>query len=346
MSLRFPWTIHEALIALYPARMDGFPLAGPSGSSQPLPLLEHQASLKIDRTIRPGIPTGYDYTGSASPIDDGYSISADIPEGAWTDEIGRSLSRLEACGHYCLVVRFEDDAHSGEWTVWRFYYVTLETDSLGDVDQRMQRGLRLKATYRQEEIGTGEPPELRPFPYGEVEWICGPIRVTAMTYLPETGVWTSTSRNRISAADDAAPFIAIAQDEAEIPFVSYYVSRPENPDQPTLAGDPEIAGTPLTIGWQHTLALRILADDSLEAAPGFSLQTNGTPEPILMLPRARLFDEPIVVFRYLRRVYATICHGTIAIPSLNHALPPATHEPDFRIGRLRILPFGAFFPAP
>jgi len=339
----FPWSIHEADVALYPARKDGWPMAGPSTARGALPIVEHRASLRWECLLSDGSPAGMDYTGAALPEDGGYSLQVDFPEGLREDGLSLALSRLDPGGYYCLVVRFEHEKHDGLWTQWRFFYVTLAGDSTGDQDQIMQRSLRLRAGYRQELVGNGSLPAMLPSPLGEVEWRCGAIRVTALHYDPVSAAWTSTDQNVVSNSEEAAPFVALGETDGR-GWLSYYQPRAENEDGPTLSGDPSVAGTPLTVAWRHLLALTVEPDHRVLALADFVLQTNGTPEPLLMSTQSRLWDEPVVIFRYLRRIYATIGHGTIAIPSLATELPPPTHEPDFRLGSLRMLPFGGFFP--
>lgn len=343
MSLPFPWTIHEAEVALYPARKDGMPLSGPGGVRQTLPFLEHRVTLSVERTINPGSSQAFNYTGATMPEDGGWSLSVDFPEGAWSDELDRTLARLEPNGFYCLAVRFEDVENSGNWTLWRFFYVTLERDSTSENSQVMQRSLSLRAGWRQEQVGIGPLPALRPEPLGEVDWICGPLRVTGMLYDSATGAWTSTIHNAVSADPDAPPYVAVGTSNYT-PFVSFYAPVAENSYGEGLLGDPALAGTPINIGWRHLLAFSISAQDMLLAASGFALQMNGTAEPLMARSQARMMDEPVIVFRYLRRIYCTISHGVIAIPRISNSPAPATHEPDFRIGRLRMLPFGSFFP--
>lgn len=342
--MKFPWTIHEADVAIYAARKDGWPLTGPSPDRGSIPLLEYRTSLRIESILSPASSGGLDYTGAATARQEGFSIQTEIPEGPREDGLSTALSIIEAGGLYCIVVRFEDSGNSGEWSLWRFYYVTLDSDSTGDQDQVMRRSFRFRSSYRQVQSGIGTLPAMRPAPLGEVEWICGPVRVTALLYDPVARAYTSTPQNLVSAAEDAAPFVALGETDGR-GWLSYYLPRPENEDGPTLSGDPAEAGTPITVAWLHAIAFIVEPDSTLALQPGFTLQTNGTPEPLLMSTQSRLWDEPLVVFRFLNRIYASVGHGVVAIPSLSSDLPPATHEPDFRLGILRLLPFGGYFPS-
>jgi hypothetical protein len=95
------------------------------------------------------------------------------------------------------------------------------------------------------------------------------------------------------------------------------------------------------IEWIPTIAFTV-SGGTITPSDGHSLQTNGTTEPLAMSPQSRVLDEPVAVFRYLRNIYATVGHGLVCVPSVSSDPPPATHEPDFRLGRLSLLPRGAF----
>jgi hypothetical protein len=344
--MNFPWTIHEADVAIYPARMDGWPLVGPSPVRGSVPLLEFHTSLRIDTLLAAGTPAGMDFTGSPLPRAEGYSIQVEIPEGPRRDGLSLAASDIEPTGYYCIVVRFEDSGLSGHWHLWRFFYVVPDGDSTGDQDQVMRRSLRFRSGYRQIQSGVGTLPALRPEPLGEVEWLCGPLRVVALLYDPATGTYTSTEQNVASTAVDAAPFVAVGETDGR-GWLSYFLPQAENSDGDTLAGDLALAGTPLTVAWRHVLALLVEPSPAaVIAQPGFVLQSNGTPEPLLRSSQSRLWDEPMVIFRYLNRIYASVGHGTVAIPAISADPPPPTHEPDFRLGILRLLPFGGYLPPP
>lgn len=327
--LRQPWTIHDAEVALYPAWKDGMPFRGPgTGRGRPEAVLHCKASLGIEENWVRSAVTGHDWRGQAEGHEKGYEISISFPDGAVADDLARVRNRLEAGGFHILVVRFL--AHGGEWTCLRFFYVVPVGDSEAESGQVMVRGLRLASGYLQETVGTSSAPSMLPQVLGEVEWVCGAKRVVAMTFDPDTGVWTSTAEND---AGDGSRYVNLSPesaDEGADVLLAYYVPRALTLDVP------DVPFPRVGLEWLNAVALRIGGEESAGhhgcVLIGHEVQALGIVEPLLMIPQARMLDEPVVVFRYLRRVYAVLGHGILAVPKLVENEPPDfTHDPFFQL---------------
>ena len=328
--LQSPWLIHEAEVALWPAWKDGMPFRGPGlGRGRPGPLVQCKASLAWEETHAPGAPTGHGWTGEEAAVGKSYGITLTFPDGAHGDALGRLPTWLAEGGFHILTVRFAD--LQGRWTCLRFFYVRPEVESVADGDQRMQRTLRLRAGWKQETTGTGALPSMEPVLLGEVEWVCGPRTVRALTYDPDSETWDSTSENETGDGSRHVTLTPVTADAGADVALAVYLPRAvpaavTAPDLPRMA-----------VAWQNTLALRVgnhasAAHHGLSLLAGHLLQAVGIPEPLLALPQSRMLDEPVVVFRYGRRVYATLGHGVLAVPALReNEAPPVTHDPAFRL---------------
>jgi hypothetical protein len=268
---------------------------------------------------------------AADPASDSsYQISISFPDGVLADEFGRLLSRMEPGGFRILTVRFFDEG-LGHWTLLSFYYVTPATDTLADSDQVMGRTVALKSTWLEEEVGSGSMPSLVPVVKGRLDWVCGTQRVPAMTYDPITESWASTTHN---LTGDGSRYITLTpindDDDADV-ILALYLPRVIPLDGTGSALDRH------AVTWQNTVALRIGNHNSahhhgLTLQAGHVLQAAGVVEPIYMLPQSRVLEEPVAVFRFLRRIYATLGHGVFAVPRLSPATtPPRSTDPAFRI---------------
>lgn len=326
-----PWTIHEAEVALYPAWKDGLPLRGPGSSGgSPAPVFSCKSALSISGTPRKTAAMGYDWTGNSPTADGEWEISISFPEGAYADGVSRALSRLANGGFHILVVRFIDEV-TGQWSCFRWYYATWESDESSESSQILGRSVRVRSTWMQEEVGSSAAPSLSPIPYGEVDWICGPHRVTCYTFNPLSETWLSLPRNSIG---EGGSYVTFAPVEGAL-----------TTDVALSALFPRVVGGGFAFGmiqrgvieWQQIPLLQIGNQDSTEhhgltLMGDLDLQAIGISEPLLTHPRSRVLDEPVIVFRYLRRVYATLGHGVLAVPSLTiNEDPPFTHDYAFRL---------------
>ena len=327
-----PWIIHEAEVALWTAWQDGMPFRGPgSARGSEVPVFQLMASLAIEETTVASAATGHDWRSAVQSRDAQWSISVGFPDGATADAVGRVRSRLSPGGVHILTVRFIDRDGSGEWTKFQFFYVTLETDAGSESGQVMQRSLRFKSSWLQESAGSADIPPLEPVVLGEVDWVCGPRHVTALTYDPSTETWTSTTQNETGDGSRYVNFSPVSEDNGADVALSCYLPRVVDGFQTP----PEVPQA--NILWQNTLLLRIGSETSALhhglVAMGVNVQTLGIPEPLLASSQSRMLDEPVVVFRFLRRIYATLGHGFFAVPALTeNEAPPFTHDPSFRLG--------------
>jgi hypothetical protein len=325
-----PWTLHEAELALWPAWQDGFPFHGPgNGRDAPSPLLSCKASLSISASFDNLPSPAQNWTAAPMVRAASYQIAIAFPDGVLADAAGRLMAGIHPGGYRILTVRFFDES-SQAWTLWSFYHVTPSADATADSAERMVRTLTLDSKWRQERVGQGSMPSLYPTVLGEVDWICGTQCIHAMTYDPATETWSSTPRN---ATGDGSRYVTISplnEDEGSDVIIAAYLPRIA---PAATSGDllPRAA-----VNWQNTIAMKIGGHSAethhgLTLQAGHTLQAIGIAEPLVRLPQSRVIDEPVVVFRYLRRVYATLGHGVFAVPRLNVQAPPVTHDPAFRI---------------
>jgi len=327
-----PWLLHDAEVALWPAWQDGMPFHGPgAGRDLPAPLLHCKSSLTMTESFDASGATGHGWTGAEMSRGSNWTIAIDFPDGAVADTWGRLLSGMHAGGYRILTVRFLNEATS-VWTLLTFFYVTPATDAGSQSGEVMSRAVTLKSSWRQETVGTSAVPGLEPVVIGEVDWICGTQRITALNYNPVTETWTSLPRNL--TGDGTSRYVTLSpidEDDGSDVVLGYYLPR--------LEAAP-IVGTLLPaarVKWQNTIAMQIGNQDSaqhhgLTLLGGHALQTAGIVEPLVKLSQDRVLDEPVVVFRFLRRIYATLGHGVLAVPALEeNEDPPVTHDPAFRI---------------
>jgi hypothetical protein len=326
-----PWLISDAEVSLWAAWKDGLPFHGPGGGrGRQEPLFTSPASVGITETFEASAPTGHGWTGAETPAGSVFQISLDFQDGAVSDAFGRVLAGMHAGGLRILTIVFEDLA-TGTWTKLTFFYVTPSTDALSESGQEIKRALTLKSTWKQEQVGLVAVPSLAPVMLGEVDWICGALRVTALTYDPSTETWLSLPRNDTG---DGTRYVnlspASGDDGADVSLAVYL---------------PRVVPAPVTgemlptaaVEWQSTIVLILGGPEStmqhgLAMRSGHVLQTAGITEPLVMLPQDRMLDEPVVVFRYGRRVYATLGNGVLAVPRLlPNTAPPVVHDPAFRI---------------
>lgn len=325
-----PWLLHDAEVALWPAWKDGMPQAGPAGRGRQEPLFVAKSSLTITGNFEEAAVSA-DGTGARMPVASSWQISAEFPDGAMADEFGRVLSALPPGGYRILTVRWLDEP-SGQWTKLSFYYVTPVSDGLADSGQIMARTVSLKSAFRQEKTGSGLPPELDPVIVGEVDWVCGPRRITCLEYDPATETWSSLPENETGDGGSRYVLLTPVTDEhGSDVILAAYLPRltPDDADGDKLRR--------ASIKWQNTVVMRIGDDASsfhhgMVLQAGHALQAIGITEPLVKLPQDRVIDEPVIVFRYLDRVYATLGHGVFAVPRLlENTDPPVTHDPAFRI---------------
>lgn len=325
-----PWVIHEAEVALYPAWKDGMPFRGPGQPrGVPAPIFHCKASLSISGSARKSASTGGNWTGNETNGPGDWSVSVAFADGALGDSISRVMSRLHWGGFHILCVRFVDE-RSGQWSLFRFFYVTWDSDESSESGQVMTRSVRLNASWMQEDAGSAAAPSLEPVVLGEVDWICGTQRVTAMTYNPLTETWVSLPRNDTGDGSRYVNFSPVLDTPSDVAMAAYFPR--------VIPGEQAPPALPrANVLWQNLVLLRIGNQLSplhhgLVLMGGLSLQATGIVEPLMLHPQDRMLDEPVIVFRYLRRTYATLGHGVLAVPRLiSNESPPFTHDYAFRL---------------
>lgn len=330
--LKTPWLLHDVDLALWPAWKDGMPFRGPgSGRGRPSSaLLECKASLTIAETHSDSAATGHGWTGAEPVSASSFSVTVDFPDGAMADEFSRILSRSHHGGFRILTARFLDEG-TGAWSLMNFFYVTPAGETSGEQAQVISRSATFLSSWMQEWVGDAELPGLEPLVLGEVEWVCGPHRVPCLQYNPLTEVWRSLPTNETG---DGSRFITLtplsADAGADIVLAMYLPRRVEAP----VTGDFLPAAQ---IAWQNSVVLRLGNEASgfhhgLSSPSGHAVQALGIVEPLVKISQDRALDEPELVFRFMRRVYATLGHGVLAVPALaQNVAPPVSHDPAFRI---------------
>lgn len=308
------------------------PLRGPGLDQRSVPSLRCHASLSISESVRPPVASGFDGVGNSPSAEAEYDVSVTATDGIYSGDIARLNGFISPGGFYILTARFVD-AESGEWTCLRFFYVTVTGQDLADSSEVMIRSMKFHSSWLQETVGGGLPPSLDPVVLGEVEWRCGSMRVVAMTYDPAENSWTSTPQNEVGDGSRYVNFSPL-EDSTEDAALAAYFPRVE-------AGkhSPPPPGYTPVVHWRN-LTLAVIGSalstrhHGLALYNGIAVQQEGIVEPLLHLPQSRMLDEPMVIFRFLRRVYAVIGHGVLALPRL---VPSATelvftHDHCFRLG--------------
>jgi len=328
--MKAPWIIHEAEVALFPAWKDGMPFRGPGAArGVPSPLFSTSTTLSISESRRSAASPEASWTGTAPKLESSWEISLSFPDGVFTDGVSRAMSRLPVGGMHILVLRFIDQ-RTGEWSFFQWFYVTVESDELSESSQTMLRSLRLSSTWMQESVGSLAAPALLPDVRGEVDWVCGPLRVTALRFDPVAETWSSTPANDTGDGSRYVSFAPISGSSNDV-ALSAYLPR-------AAAGNQVAPAMPFAVvRWENQVLLRIgnhlsSTGHGLDLAAGWSLQTLGIVEPLRTVPQDRMLDEPVIVFRYLRRIYAVLGHGVLAVPRLTRNVAPYfSHDFAFRL---------------
>lgn len=327
--MKTPWLIHEAELALHPAWKDGLPFRGPGlPRANPAPVFHCKAALSISSTQRKGAATGHGWTGNEVNVDEEWQITVGFPDGVFADEISRIQSRLSAGGFHILTARFLDKK-TREWSCFRWFYVAADGDDVSESGQVMNRSIRLKATYQQETVGSVDLPSMAPVVFGEVQWVCGTQRITCLHYLPDDEAWVSLPRNDVGDGTRYVNFSPVTGEPENVALSAYF---------PRVVPGDQVAPalSRAQVEWQNQVIARIGNEDSTYhhglALIGHTLQALGIVEPLLTQPQERMLDEPVIVFRYLLRVYAVFGHGVLAVPRMvENAAPDFSHDYPFRL---------------
>lgn len=328
--LKTPWLLHDCELALWPAWKDGMPFRGPGEGRGRSALLQCKASLTITASSAESAATGHGWTGSEEALPPTYTVAVDFPDGALADAFGRALSRPHHGGFRILTARFLDES-SGRWSLLNFFYVTPGGDSSGEQGQVLSRSTTFLSSWMQEWVGDADLPALEPLVLGEVDWVCGSQRIPCLRYNPLTEVWTSLPTNETGDGSRYATLTPLSADAGADVILAMYLPR-------VTAAPVSGEFLPLAhIVWENTLVLRLGNEASdyhhgLSFPAGHTLQALGIVEPLIAFSQARELDEPLLVFRFLRRVYASLGHGVLAVPTLaGNEAPPVSHDPAFRL---------------
>lgn len=327
-----PFTVHEADIAVFHAWEDGIAVAGPLDRHLQSGLVSaFRQSLTISRTSpHEGERAFADWRSSPLPHGVAWSIETSAPLSALTD--GAPVSSWFTPGIPLVVlVRFLCSI-TGQWRLFQFTDASPADSSTAESAQTMLTGHKFHAGFMEEFKGSAaEPaPALVPRYLGVIEWRHLGRRIPCWYYNAETATWSETAENQIPLGEDTARYISLDQSDPDDVRLSYLAARTEPGTQ---------AGLDATrIGWIDTPAFRITASTGLTFEPGWHLQT-GCPEPITLPPSGRHWEHPRCVFRFGRRLYATLSHGVFAMPSFYaDTTPDIPIDFPIRLSRLVLLP--------
>lgn len=330
-----PFTVHEADIALFHAWHDGFPVGGPFTRHQELGhLARFHASLRLlelpgEDAAEPAFGEWRRAPGSRGG---GWSIESTGQLSALADD-GAEVSSLPQVGTPLIVlVRFYC-RDTGRWRLFQFHDAEILPSEAGEDSERMAHTLRIFAGWREEWQGGSHHtlPPLVPRLRGVIEWRHLGRSIRCWEYDPAADAWEETAENQHVANGSPARYVSLTT-QAPATHFHYLAALTE----PTPA-----AGTQASrITWLDAAAFSV-SSSGLTPSPGWSLETHGCAEPLTLPPSGRHWEHPRVVIRFLGRIYATVSHGVIALPSLTQG------EPDYppldfpiRIGRLLLLPEG------
>lgn len=167
-----------------------------------------------------------------------------------------------------------------------------------------------------------------------LEWSHAGRQIPCWYYDPVENEWTENPENLTTVEGSPARYISLTEDGDDT-LVSYLTPATVGS---TTGGDLES----VALGWVDALAFAA-GPGGLSPAPGWTLQTEGCPEPLTRHESALHWEHPQLRIRFLGRLYGSLSHGIIAFPQVISAAPEAIIDPPVRIGdHLVILPDAAY----
>ena len=342
-----PYTVHEADVGFFAGWRDGHRVTGPGTRHGRAGLIdEFRAGLEI-RQVRgdDGGQGGFGewrlHGGDAEPGQDGWIVTMSLPLEAVEDGGAQVSSWPDAGSPLVVVVRFLDK-ETGWWRIFQFHDAVLLPVDAGEQSELMMRQVSVSAGWMEERYHGAAVPELEPVVRGVIEWCHAGRRVRCHEYDADADTFTEAAENVFSALVEgvATPvryvtlnFAGVGDDES---FSLDYLAA--NTGEVQKAG-----GVPgYGIGWTDARVMEISASSGLTLWPGWVLETEGAAEPLAMPESGRHWEHPKVVFRVLGRVYASVSHGVVAMPSLTTGFPEGMLDVPLRMGRLLLLAEGGY----
>lgn len=252
--------------------------------------------------------------------------------GAVWDEGAPGAAMMPAGAPVVVVVRFQDRVRPGVWRVFQFHDAVLLPGDVADDAQRMMRGVRFAAGWC-EEFKSGVMPGLEPRVRGVLEWRHGGRAVRAWEYDPEADVWAEDPENALVVEGETLHYVGMSESGGVVTLSMLAA----------MTGDGVMGGDAAAVlGWVDVDVFSVSAAGGLVFSPGWLLEADGSPEPLLLPESGRHWEHPRVVVRVLGRVYATFCAGVVAVPDLRMEDPGAMLDVPVRLGDMRMFPDGAW----
>lgn len=334
------YTVGEADFALFHGWRDGMAVRGPLDRHLTSGLIARfTTGLKIT-AVPDGEASGggfgewRKFPGAKVPVV--WTVETSTPLAALFEGGVQVASLLPVGAPLILLVRFFSPA-TGRWRMFQFHDCEVGPVDVGDASENMMQTAVFRAGWREELTGSsgGTLPPMVPRVRGVIEWRHLGRCIPCWYFNADDNSWTENPENWDDSGAEVVRYVSL-EDEVEGVRLSYLAAR-------TVATAAPVAGLAgVGIGWVDARALQVLAAgaEGLMLEPGWQLQEEAA-EPITLPPSGRHWEQPQVVFRFLGRIYATLSHGFLCVPSLTRGMVEPFDFP-IRLGRLVLLPDGAW----
>lgn len=331
-------------MAFHAGWRDGFPVVGPVERHGNAGLIdEFRAGLSIGQVRGDAGGEGAFgewrmHGGDAAAGQDGWIVEMKLPLVAVVDGGAQVSSWPDAGSPLVVTVRFRD-LETGWWRIWQFHdAVLLPLEAAAGENENMFRTVRISAGWMEDRYHGAAVPDVVPVVRGVIEWRHAGRRVRAWEYDFNTDEFTECGENVSVVDSETVRYVNVAvtgEDAAEEVAVSYLAAKTD----PIVKS----GGVPgYGIGWMDAAVFVVSPSSGLTFWPGWVLETEGAAEPLTMDESGRHWEHPCVVFRVLGRVYASFSHGVMAVPKMTDGFPEGMLDAPIRLGRLILLPAGAW----
>ncbi len=336
IQLTAPYSFLEGEIAIFYSNPDGTPLRDPNTSEILAPIGQCHASVEISESTTPKEPTCANWSQN-TPNKKHSQLTATISSQtyAYNDRGNNIISQLHPSSEYILVIRTYDKLH-GNWKLIQLHHAHLNDQKSASDISSDNDSFSLRASHLESFAGNTNQaalPPLTPQLMATVEWCHQGKTIPCFHYNPTSETWQESPLNAFIPTGEAeSQRYCYVGPDANNPTQAIIKYLTLNTTEATSAGN-DLPRTGLT--FTETLALTIgnhlnPSHHGLKTAVGHTLQLLGCPEPISSHPSASHWPHPLLRFRFLGRIYATISHGIIAIPSITTATittPPPLDPP-------------------
>jgi len=329
MTFQKPFTIHEAEIAIWHAWPNGMPHGDHEGNANHrIPLAKCKSSLRIQFQPDTKPLTGpSEWRSSQLTKDSRWSVSLSGTFGHWLQDNATHSTLKHPTSDLILVARWTD-SDTGEVIQSQFHYTNIQNYEVAGEGEEMRESVTLSSSHMelfQGAITDQFTSDLFPEIYGRLEWSQQDRVVTSFLHNPKTGDWLEQEENKFG---DTGRHIYFGPTGGETDLL--HLSHLDT--APVEASD--FDGNFVKHDLKPTTVFTIREDPNdspgLKMENGSLLQLVGCPE--VVRQNNDTHTKPVVIFRYLRRVYASIRNGTMAIPHLcENSKPPATSHPAFHL---------------